>query len=210
MPDCFGMAARTTIARKRRALSGTRTRKRPVRAPKLVRAPAQVSVRATERVLAELAHDIRTPLSGILALSELLATSEIGERERQWVAALKNSAEHLAALTTLVVDAARRNASEIALRYEPFAVRTLVQALAVSLRARAEGAGLGCTIEIADELPAQVIGDGIRLRAALENLLDNAVKFTERGEVGLRVTCARRARDLRLEFAVSDSGIGMT
>src|SRR4029079_5661314 len=93
---------------RRRAPVRPRTSRKP--AP---RARGATPVRAVERVLAELAHDIRTPLTGIVALSELLAASELGERERQWVRALRNSAEHLAALTTLVVDAAKTRAGDL-------------------------------------------------------------------------------------------------
>ena len=167
-------------------------------------------VRAVERVLAELAHDIRTPLTGILALSELLAASELGERERQWVETLKGGAEHLAALTTLVVDAAKTNAGELVLRREPFDPRAVAEAAAVSMTARAQGAGLDCKVDIANDMPARVIGDAVRLRAALENLTDNAVKFTERGEVRFAASVEKRARDLRLAFEITDSGIGMT
>lgn len=167
-------------------------------------------MRAVERVLAELAHDIRTPLTGIVALSELLAASELGARERQWVRALKSSAEHLAALTTLVVDAGRSNVGELALRQQPFDPHALAEAAAASMTARAEGAGLRCNVEIAGGMPPLVVGDAVRVRAALENLIDNAVKFTERGEVGFSATIEKRARGLRLVFAISDSGIGLT
>ncbi len=167
-------------------------------------------VAAIERVVAALAHDIRTPLTGILALAELLAASDLGERERRWVATLKNNAEHLDALTTLFVDGARTRASKSTLCREPFDPRALAAAAAASLAARADAADLACVTAIAPDMPDRVVGDAVRLRAALENLIDNAVKFTERGEVSLKVSSARRARALRLIFAVSDSGIGLT
>jgi CheY-like chemotaxis protein len=167
-------------------------------------------VRAIERVLAELAHDIRTPLTGILALSELLAASELDDRERQWVRSLKDSAEHLASLTTLVVDAAKSQSGTLVVRREPFDPRVVSEAAAASLAARAESAGLVCKIAIAGRMPARVVGDAVRLRAALENLIDNAVKFTERGEVRFSASVEKRARDMLLVFSVSDSGIGLT
>jgi len=191
------------MAKRKAAQHGSRTRRA---APS---APAARPASAAERVVAELAHDIRTPLTGILALAELLAASELGEREREWVAALKNSAEHLSALTTLIVDAAK-NARDIAVRQQPFDPRALAQAVAAGMAARAQGAGLAFKASIARNLPALVIGDEVRLRAALENLADNAVKFTERGAVGLAVGAETRARGVRLTFAVSDSGIGLT
>jgi CheY-like chemotaxis protein len=198
------MAKKAT--RRRRAAPRARASRKSTRPARR----ATTSLRAIERVLAELAHDIRTPLTGIVALSELLTASELGDRERQWVRALKSSAEHLAALTTLLVDAARTNVGELALRHQTFDPRALAEAAAASMTARAEGAGLACKVEIAATMPALVVGDAVRVRAALENLIDNAVKFTERGEVGFSASVEKRARDLRLVFAIADSGIGLT
>jgi two-component system, sensor histidine kinase len=173
------------------------------------RAPA--SARAVEAMLAELAHEIRTPLTGILALGELLTTSELGERERGWAAAIKSTAEHLAMLTSLIVDAARADAKGLVLRRELIRPRRLAEALGVALSARALARGLEAEVAIAADLPAGVIGDTLRLRGALENLIDNAVKFTERGSVGLEVAGEKAARGrVRLVFIVSDSGIGVT
>src|SRR6202167_6673650 len=82
--------------------------------------------RATDAALAVFAHDIRTALTGILALGELLASSNLGERERRWAAGIKLSAEHLAALTTLVIDAAKADAGALRLQQEPFRPRRLI------------------------------------------------------------------------------------
>jgi CheY-like chemotaxis protein len=169
------------------------------------------SARAVEATLAELAHEIRTPLTGILALGELLTTSELGKRERGWAAAIKSTAEHLTMLTSLIVDAARADAKGLVLRRELIRPRSLAEALAVSLKARADAKGLQGEVSIADDLPEGVIGDTLRLRGALENLIDNAVKFTEGGRVALDVTGHRAARGrVRFVFTVADSGIGLT
>src|SRR5215813_4742596 len=169
------------------------------------------ATRPLELALAGFAHDIRTPLTGIIAIGELLSTSELGERERRWVAALKEAAEHLVALTTVVVDAAKAGVRGFAMRRERFDARALAQSLAASCAARAQAKGLGCKTWIAANFPGHVIGDPVRLRAAVENLIDNAVKFTERGDVVLRMAAARGGRDrVRLSFAMIDNGIGMT
>src|SRR5438874_9280080 len=91
--------------------------------------------RALEATLAGLAHDIRTPLTGILALSELLVTSELGERERGWASAIKSTAEHLAMLTSLIVDAARAEAKGLVLRPTLFQPKQFVETLGASLAA---------------------------------------------------------------------------
>jgi signal transduction histidine kinase/CheY-like chemotaxis protein len=175
------------------------------------RRTAERDTRAIETVLAIFAHDIRTPLTGILALSELLATSGLGERERRWIAAIKDAAEHLAELTTLIVEGARAGAGRTALRRETFHLPRLAAALAASLAARAEAKNLESEIDITADLPEHVTGDAARLRTALENLMANAVKFTDYGSVGLKVAAAPLARGrLRLTFTVTDSGIGMS
>jgi len=165
---------------------------------------------ATEVALASFAHEIRTPLNGILALSELIAAADLPPREREWAAQVKGAAEHLAALATLVVDGARARRRGLVLRETPFRMRTLAEAVGAGLSARAEAKGLASDVTIAIDLPDLVIGDAVRLRAALENLADNAVKFTERGRVALTVSIAPAPRKShRVEFSFTDSGIGM-
>ena len=166
--------------------------------------------RAREAALAAFAHDIRTALTGILALGELLASSTLGERERGWAAGIKASAEHLASLTTLVLDAAKADARSLTLREEVFRLRRLIEFLADSLTTRAQAKGLAAEVSIADDLPDMLVGDAVRLRAAVENLIDNAVKFTERGAVQLEARAAPAGRGrMRLVVAVKDSGIGL-
>jgi two-component system, sensor histidine kinase len=174
------------------------------------RAPARASTEAIEASLAAYAHDIRTALTGILALGELLASSNLGERERRWASGIKASAEHLSLLTTLVIDAAKADAGALALKADALEPRRLIEALADSLSARAQTKGLAAEITAADDLPDLLVGDAVRLRAALENLIDNAVKFTERGTVRLRVGASRAGSGrVRLIFTVTDSGIGI-
>jgi two-component system, sensor histidine kinase len=156
------------------------------------------------------AHDVRTALTGILALGELLARSNLGERERRWAADIKTSAEYLAALTTLVIDAAKADADAVILQCDTFNPRALVTALEAALLVRAQSKGLRAAITVADTVPERLTGDPIRLRAALENLLDNAVKFTEHGAVELELSAAPAPGGrVRLNCIVRDSGIGL-
>ena len=147
-----------------------------------------------ETVLATFAHEVRTPLTGILAISDLLATSDLNERERRWVDTIKAGAEHLASLATLFVDAARSGRSGFGVRQDFFDLRTLAQSVGDSLAGRATAKGLQSRVEISEKLPAFVTGDPVRLRAALENLIDNATKFTERGGVALTVRPTNQAK----------------
>jgi CheY-like chemotaxis protein len=164
-----------------------------------------------EAALAALAHDIRTPLTGILALAELLAASDLPERERGWARAIGSAAGHLAQQTSIVLDAVKADTAGLVLRREPFSPRRLAEAIAASLSARAGTSGLSADVAIGADLPAQAIGDPVRLRAALENLIDNAVKFTARGCVRFDVGAEPLPRGrVRLRFAVTDSGVGLT
>jgi len=164
-----------------------------------------------EAALAAFAHEVRTPLTGILAISNLLATSDLDERERRWVDTIKAGAEHLASLATLFVDAARSSGPGLTVRHDFFDLRTLARNAGDSLTGRAAARGLQSSVEISEKLPAFATGDPVRLRAALENLVDNAVKFTEQGNVTLQVSPLRAAKGkIGVAFAVSDSGIGLT
>ena len=207
------------MAPKSRTQRPKRTLKK--RAPKLAARKARKETRKrtvktagpgiVETALAAFAHEVRTPLTGILAISDLLATSGLDERERRWVDTIKAGAEHLASLATLFVDAAKGGHSGLGARQDFFDLRTLARNAGDSLAGRAMAKGLQCQVEISEKLPAFVIGDPVRLRAALENLIDNAAKFTEQGGVALTVKPVRGVKGkIGVAFAVSDSGIGLT
>jgi two-component system, sensor histidine kinase len=193
--------------KKRKAVvAAGRPRKAVTKAASKTAAPGMV-----ETALATFAHEVRTPLTGILAISDLLATSGLDERERRWVDTIKAGAEHLASLATLFVDAARSGRSGFGIRQDFFDLRTLARSVGDSLAGRATAKGLQSRVEISEKLPAFVTGDPVRLRAALENLIDNATKFTEQGAVALTARPAGTAKgNIRVAFAVSDSGIGLT
>ena len=199
-------AAKTAASKKAAAMKAAAkpAAKRRVKRP-------EPDSRVVEAALAAFAHEVRTPLTGILAISSLLATSEVGERERRWIDTIRVGAEHLAALATLFVDAARHDSAGLAVRQDFFDLQALSRAMGDSLAGRAAAKGLQSQVGIAAKLPVFVIGDPVRLRAALENLIDNAVKFTQQGTVTLDVA-ARAGRGDRLEvtFSVSDSGIGLS
>jgi two-component system, sensor histidine kinase len=198
-----------------------RTMRSPKKRPPKKRAAAVATGKARKRTavaaapavveaaLAAFAHEVRTPLTGILAISDLLATSDLDERERRWVDTIKAGAEHLASLATLFVDAARGGNAGV--RQDFFDLRALARNAGDSLAGRAAAKGLQSRVDISERLPALVVGDPVRLRAALENLIDNAVKFTAAGGVALAVKPVRGVKGkVGIAFAVSDSGIGLT
>ena len=187
-------------------LAAGKARKRAVK-----RAAKPAGPGVVEAALAAFAHEVRTPLTGILAISDLLATSDLDERERRWVDTIKAGAEHLARLATLFVDAAREGNVAAAIRRDLFDLRALARNAGDSLAGRAAAKGLQSQVDISERLPPLVVGDPVRLRAALENLIDNAVKFTEAGGVALAVEPMRGAGgEVAVAFSISDSGIGLT
>src|SRR5580700_6455424 len=126
----------------RSKLARSKPKKKSTAKPARSRPPRRgPATRTTEVALAAFAHDIRTSLTGILALGELLASSNLGERERRWAAGIKTSAEHLAALTTLAIDAAKIDATKpdaggLTLQQQTFRPRRLIEALSDTLSAR--------------------------------------------------------------------------
>src|ERR1700719_2717934 len=199
-----------------RGIMAPKSRSRRTARPRKRRAPKKRASRAAvpgmvETALAAFAHEVRTPLTGILAISDLLATSDLDERERRWVDTIKAGAEHLASLATLFVDAAKGGNAAAGVRQDLFDLRALARNAGDSLAGRAAAKGLQSEVDISEKLPALVVGDPVRLRAALENLIDNAVKFTEAGGVALAVEPMRTPNGkVAIAFAISDSGIGLT
>ncbi|MCC7347437.1 MAG: response regulator [Variibacter sp.] len=188
-----------------------RKRAPPVRRAQRGGGERDASSRSIQAALAGLAHEVRTPLNGILVLAELLASSALPERERAWAQALKGAADHLAQLTTVVVDGARAGFAKLAPRREAFDLQALAAALSQSLAARAGVKGLVAETVGREALPRMVVGDPVLLRAAAENLLDNAVKFTGSGAVSLRFAIDQPAAGpAQLRLSISDQGIGMT
>ena len=195
---------------KHKTVKPAASRPRPKTRPKKRQNRQSPAARADEAALAVFAHDIRTTLTGILALGELLSSSNLDERERRWATGIKVGAEHLASLTTLVIDAAKAGSGSLTLQRQMFQPRRVADMLAESLTARAQSKGLQAETAIARDLPETLIGDPVRLRAALENLIDNAVKFTDKGAVRLEVQARRAPRDrAEIMFTVTDSGIGL-
>ena len=162
---------------------------------------------AKSEFLARMSHEIRTPMNGVMGMSELLQGTELSARQRRLAETITRSAVGLLEIINDILDFSKIEAGKLELEHIEFALREIIQETIeiLVLRARAKGLELRC--EIDPSVPAAVRGDPVRLRQVLINLAGNAIKFTEAGEVVVRV--AALALDGSLRFEVSDTGIGI-
>ena len=167
---------------------------------------AEQASSAKSRFLATLGHEVRTPMTGVLGMSELLLGTELGEPQRRYTESIRTAGEHLLRLLDDALDLARIEAGKLHLDRQPFDLRRLLEETAGLTAPIADQRGLEFRSHVADDVPGWVIGDVVRVRQILLNLLGNAVKFTEHGHVELR---AERGEGEMLRFVVIDTGPGL-
>ena len=169
----------------------------------------QASV-AKAQFLAMISHEIRTPMNGVLGTTELLLGTSLAPGQRRLAETAHHSATALLTLIDDVLDLSRIEASKLTLQTTSFDLRALVTEAAELMATTARGKPVTLSCTISESLPERVEGDPLRLRQVLVNLLHNAVKFTERGRIGLSVIVLAELDDsVRLLFEVRDTGIGL-
>ena len=171
---------------------------------------AEAASRARAAFLATMSHEIRTPLGGVISMADLLSETQLDSDQRWYTHVARESAEHLLQLLDDILDISKFEAGRLTLEsisFElPHAIQNVLEMLAP--KARAKGLSIGCHIE--PNLPKRVIGDPGRMRQILINLVGNAVKFTDRGHVLVRVTrVSRQPEGAVIKFEVEDTGIGI-
>jgi signal transduction histidine kinase/CheY-like chemotaxis protein len=167
---------------------------------------AEAASETKSRFLATMSHEIRTPLSGILGMADLLREAGLDAENASYVEAIRSSGAALVSLIDQILDFSKIEAGRLDLVSEPFDLHRLVEGIVELLAPHAQSKGLEIAVSIAADVPARVLGDGLRLRQVLTNLAGNAVKFTDRGGIGVNV---ERAQDSRLLFKVMDTGPGV-
>ena len=171
---------------------------------------AEQSNRAKTEFLANISHELRTPMNGIIGLGELLDLEELNEDQRDLLTPMRESSHALMHLINHLIELSALEAGQVKLSPSPFAVSELLQALVSSHRKTAAAKGLSLLEEEDPELPQVLVGDIDRLRQVFVHLIGNAIKFTEHGSIHISVKVAEvAAAVIKLEFSVADTGPGI-
>ncbi|MGE8231269.1 ATP-binding protein [Stenotrophomonas hibiscicola] len=171
---------------------------------------AEAAVLAKGEFLATMSHEIRTPLNGILPMLELIAHGPLGEDQRQMLATASASSQQLLRIVDDILDYSRLEAQALELEITSFNLRDLLDGVVQLMQRAADAKGLSLTLQLDPSVRLPVRGDPVRLRQVLSNLLANAIKFTARGQVQLRVQrLGEGAAQHQLRFEIIDTGIGI-
>jgi len=171
---------------------------------------AELAGQAKADFLAAMTHEIRTPMSGVLGMTQLLAMGDLNEQQRQQVTVINNAGRTLMHIINNILDYSKINAEQLVLEKQPFSPRNIVKEVMLLLSPQFEKKPIKLTCTMSD-IPDSVQGDPYRLHQILYNLVGNAFKFTEQGEISIEVSCKESDDEntFILSFTVRDTGIGI-
>jgi PAS domain S-box-containing protein len=185
-------------------------RKRSQEAILRAKEAAEAASRAKSEFLANMSHEIRTPLNGVMGMTDLALGTELNTEQREYLETVKLSADSLLIVINDILDFSKIEAGKAELENRPFNLRDTLEGVMRTLALRADEKGLELLCELAPETPEHVRGDSSRLGQVVINLVGNAIKFTQTGEVALKVDVEdKHGEDRLLHFTVSDTGIGI-
>jgi PAS domain S-box-containing protein len=199
------------ITARREAEVALQIEKERAESMRLAKEGAEAIARSKSRFLTNVSHELRTPMTGILGMLQLALEEDIAPAQREKLESAHISARALLQILNDLLDMAKIESGKFAIEESPFSPKICLTEAIDIITPEAQRKGLDINVSVADDLPEMVVGDRLRLRQILINIIGNAVKFTERGEVAVRVGAGRASSDGRREFifSVTDTGIGI-